>query len=175
MKQPVDKTHPPRTGWGRTAWYGAEAGIALTFLYGLLFVGYVVVRSTVNLLAIPVGDGGLAGILLGTWVSLALSSLVFAAIASIPAAAIGALTALALRAILGRVDDAHAPWRAITIGAGVCLAASLIPLALVLQSLGMQWTPAIAETLTFWLILPIALYAIAGGLAGWQVHRKLAA
>jgi hypothetical protein len=175
MKRGNRNPRAPRLGWWRTAWYGAEAGAALAFVYGLLFIGYAIVRSTLNLLAVPNADEGSISILLSTWVALALSSLVTAALASLPAGVVGALTALALRVVLSRVNRAHAPWRAIAIGAGICLAVSLVPLVLAVRLLGMSWTPSVATTLIFWLILPIALYAAAGGLAGWQVNRMLAA
>jgi hypothetical protein len=167
--------HAPRIGWGRTAWYGAEAGLALAFLYALAFIGYAIVRSTLNLLAAPNRDGGLAGTLVATWIALALPAFVVAALAGILAAIIGALTALALRALLSRMNAAHTPRRAIAIGVGVCLTVSLTLLVVLTQGLGLTWTPVVAMTLTFWLVLPLATYVVAGGVASWQVNRMMAA
>ncbi len=167
--------HVPRVGWGRTAGYGAEAGIALAFGYALAFIGYAVVRSTLNLLTPPAPDGTLAGTLIATWIALAVPALMLAAICGILAAVIGALTALVLRALLSRVNPTHAPQRAITIGVTVCLSVSLALLVLLNQGLGVRWTPATAATLTFWLLLPLVAYVVAGGMVSWHVNRRLAA
>jgi len=166
--------HAPRISWGRTAWYGAEAGIALSFLYALAFIGYAVVRSTLNLLAAPNIGGELAGALVATWVALALPAFIFAVLGGILAALIGALTALALRALLTILNAAHTARRALAIGVGVCLTISLALLVLVAQGLGVTWTPTVAATLTFWLILPLATYIVAGGAVSWQVNRMMA-
>jgi hypothetical protein len=171
----TQSTHAPRIGWGRTAWYGAEAGIALAFLYALAFIGYAIVRSTLNLLAMPNLDGGLASTLVATWVALALPAFVFATLAGILAAIIGALTALALRMLLCQMNAAHTAWRAVAIGIAICLSVSLALLVMLTQGLGATWSPSVAATLTFWLILPLVTYIVAGGVAGWQVNRMIAA
>ena len=169
----AQKTHAPHVGWGRTAWYGAEAGIALALLYALAFIGYAVVRSTLMLLATPNPDGGLAGTLIATWISMAVPAFVLAAIVGILAAALGVLTALVLRALLSHGNPTHAPQRAIVIGVGVCLTISLMLLVLLTQGLGVTWMPATAAALIFWLVMPLVIYVVAGGTASWQVNRKL--
>ena len=171
----AEKTHAPPIGWGRSAWYGAEAGLALAFLYALAFIAYAITRSTLNILATPDIDGGLAGTLIATSVALALPALVLAALASLLAALLGALTALVLRALLSAAIRAQRAWRAVAIGVALCLAVSLTLLAVLQQGLGLAWSPVVAATLTFWLILPLGTYVVAGGLAGWQVHRMFAA
>jgi hypothetical protein len=163
-----------RIGWGRTAEYGAEAGIALALVYALAFIGYAVVRSTLNLLAPPAPGDGLAGTLIATWVALAVPTFMLAVIFGILAAVIGALTALVLRALLSRVNSTHAPQRAVSIGMAVCLTVSLALLVLLYQGLGVRWTPATAATLTFWLLLPLVAYVVAGGMVSWYVNRRLA-
>jgi hypothetical protein len=57
----------------------------------------------------------------------------------------------------------------------VCLTVSVALLVLLQQELGLRWTPVMAATLTFWLALPLVTYVVAGGLAGWQVNRMIAA
>src|SRR6476659_1038113 len=96
----MQNTLTARLGWGRTAWYGAEACVTLAFVYTLVFIGYAIVRATLAILATPDIDAGLASTLIATWAGLALPALVCAALASIPVALIGALTALAVRALL---------------------------------------------------------------------------
>jgi len=167
--------HVPQVGWGRTAGYGAEAGIALALVYALAFIGYAVVRSALNLLASPAPDGGLAGTLIATWISLAVPAFVLAAMCGILAALLGALTALVLRALVSRVNPTHAPQRAIAIGVAVCLSVSLALLLLLYHGLGVRWIPATAATLTFWLLVPLVVYVVAGGVASWHINRKLAA
>jgi hypothetical protein len=169
------RIHPQHVGWGRTAWYGAEAGIALTLLYAVAFIGYALVRSTLNLLATPDLDGGLAGTLFATWISMAVPAFVLAATFACLAALLGALTALVLRVLLSDLNTLHRPRLAIATGIGVCLTISLVLLALLSQGLGVTWTSATAEALTFWLILPLVTLVLAGGLASWQVNRMLAA
>jgi hypothetical protein len=168
-------TNISRLGWGRTAWYGAEACVALAFLYTLVFIGYAIVRATLAILTTPDIDAGLAGTLIATWAGLALPALVIAALAAIPAALIGALSALAVRALLALGSATPTPRRAVASGLAVCLVVSLALLALVMQGMGVTWTPATAATLTFWLVAPLVLYSIAGTVASWQVGRKLAA
>jgi hypothetical protein len=172
MKQP---TTIGRLGWGRTAWYGAEACVTLAFVYTLVFIGYAIVRATLAILATPDVDAGLAATLIATWAGLALPALVIAVLAAIPAALIGALTALAVRALLALGSAIPTPRRAVASGLAVCLGVSLALLALVMQGMGVTWTPATASALTFWLVAPLVLYVIAGGVASWQVGRKLAA
>jgi hypothetical protein len=171
----AQNVHAPQVGWGRTAGYGAEAGIALAFVYALAFIGYAVVRSTLTLLATPAPDSTLAGTLIATWISLAVPAFMLAAILGILAAVIGALTALVLRALLSRVNPTHAPQQAIAVGVAVCLTVSLALLVLLYRGLGVRWTPATAATLTFWLLLPLVAYVVAGGMASWHVNRRLAA
>src|SRR5215212_8134727 len=163
-----NKTHTARWGWGRTAWYGAEACVALAFAYALVFIGYAIVRSTLTIVATLEIDAGLAGTLIATWAGLALSAVVIAALAAIPAALIGALTALAIRALLGLGNATPTPRRAVASGLAVCLVVSLALLALLTQAMGVTWTPATAATLTFWLVAPLGLYVIAGTVASWQ-------
>jgi hypothetical protein len=171
----IQHAHVPRVGWGRTARYGAEAGIALALVYALAFIGYAVVRSTLTLLAPPAPDGTLAGTLIATWTSLAVPAFVLAAMCSILAAVIGALTALVLRALVSRVNPTHASQRAIGLGVAVCLTVSLALLVLLYEGLGVRWTPATAATLTFWLLVPLVIYVVAGAMASWHINRKLAA
>ena len=168
-------TQTARLGWGRTAWYGAEACVTLAFLYTLVFIGYAIVRATLAILATPDIDAGLAATLIASWAGLALPALVCAALAAIPAALIGALTALAIRALLALGDATPSPRRAVASGLAVCLVVSLALLALLTRAMGVTWTPATAAALTFWLVTPLMLYVIAGGVASWQVGRKLAA
>ena len=40
--------------------------------------------------------------------------------------------------------------------------------------MGVAWTPATAETLTFWLVLPLAVYVVVGGVASWRLGQRLA-
>jgi hypothetical protein len=170
----TQNAHTPQVGWGRTAGYGAEAGIALAFGYALAFIGYAVGRSTLTILTPPTPDGTLAGTLLATWASLAVPAFVLAAIFGILAAVSGALTALVLRALVSRVNPTHAPRRAIGMGLAVCLSVSLALLVLLYQGLGVRWMPATAATLTFWLLVPLLIYVVAGGVASWHINRKLA-
>ena len=160
-----------RHGWGRTAWYGAEIGVALSFLYALVFIAYAVVRSTSVLLGTPNPDGGLAGTLIATWAALALPALMIAALAGILAAVIGALTALAARALVSFGTARPTPRRAAGSGLAVCLVTCLALLLLLMQGFGVAWTPATAETLMFWLIVPLMIYIVAGGLIGWHFNR----
>src|SRR3954468_10637703 len=161
----IQSTHTARWGWGRTAWYGAEACVALTFLYTLVFIGYAIVRSTLAILATPEIDAGLTATLIATWAGLALPALVVAALAAIPVALIGALTALAIRVLLALGSATPTPRRAGASGLAVCVVVSLALLALLTQGMGVSWTPASAATLTFWLVTPLVLYSIAGTVA----------
>jgi hypothetical protein len=172
MKQ---KAHTVRIGWGRTAWYGAEACVALAFLYALVFIGYAIVRSTLAIVATSSVATGLVGTLIATWAGLALPALVCAALAAIPAALIGALSALSVRALLTLGNATPTPRRAAASGIVVCLAVSLALLALLTQGLGVTWTPATAATLTFWLLAPLVIYSTVGVVASWQMRRMLAA
>jgi hypothetical protein len=172
MKQ---NTHISRRGWGRTAWYGAEACVALAFLYTLVFIAYAIMRATLAIMATPDIDAGLAGTLIATWVGLALPALVIAALAVIPVALIGALTALAIRALFALGGAIPPPRRAVAGGIAVCFAISIALLALLWQGMGVTWAPATAATLTFWLLVPLVLYCIAGGVASWLMSRMLLA
>ena len=165
----TQRTHTARLGWGRTAWYGAEACVTLACLYTLAFIGYAIVRATLAILATPEIDAGLAATLITTWAGVALPALVCGALAAIPAALIGALTALAIRALLALGSATPTPRRAVASGLTVCLVVSLALLALLTQGMDVTWTPATAATLTFWLLAPLVVYVIAGTVASWQV------
>jgi hypothetical protein len=157
--------------WRQTAWYGAEAGAALALLYGMLFTFYAVARATSAILATPEIDGGLAATLAATWISLAVPALVVAIIAAVPAGVVGALTAIVLRGLVSRAGVASRPGQALAAGVALCLGLSLALLALVMGGLGIVWVPATAEALTFWLLAPLVVYSIAGGVAGWRACR----
>jgi hypothetical protein len=162
-------------GWGRTAWYGAEIGIACSYLYALAFTIYAVVRTTSMLVGVPNQDGGLAGTLIATWAALALPALIIAALAGILAAAIGALTALAIRALISFGNVMPTPRRAAGSSVAVCLVVCLALLTLLMQGFGVAWTPATAETLMFWLVAPLIIYTVAGGVIGWHFNKLFAA
>jgi hypothetical protein len=162
-----------QVGWGRTARYGTEAGVALVLLYALLFISYAAVRSGLTLLATPDVDGGLLRIVIATWLALALPALAFAMICALPAAAIGGLTALLLRGLLSSLGIARTVGRGVAVGGVACLSLSLGLLGLALGRIGGAWTPAVSETLTFWLFLPMAFYIVAGSVAGGQMARML--
>lgn len=36
---------------------------------------------------------------------------------------------------------------------------------------GLDWSPEIAETLTFWRVLPRVIYIVAGGAASWKLNQ----
>jgi hypothetical protein len=160
-----------RPGWGRTARYGAGAGVALALLYTLAFTCYATVRSTSALPATP--DAGLLQTLLATWLSLAPPALGIAAILALPVAAIGALTALLLRVLVTALGSARTPGHGLALGATVCAALSLGALGLLLRSVGPSWSPVMAETLALWLLIPLLLYTVAGALAGREMARIL--
>jgi hypothetical protein len=164
---------PPPISWGRTAWYGAEAALALVFAYALAFLGYAGLRASITILATPDIDGGLAGTLLATWVSLALPSFVVAALFTFVAVPLGAATALAIRMLLVMLHIIHKPGQAALAGALLCLTVSLVLVGLLNRSLGVAWSPVSAESLTFWLLLPLLVYTVAGGAASWQVSKGL--
>jgi hypothetical protein len=164
-----DFTTTRRVSWARAIWYGAELGVALTCVYTVAFIGYAVVRSTVMILATPGPDAGLAGTLASTWLSLALAATEVALLCALPAALLGAATALVIRALLTLADAVSSPARAGALGAAVCLGFSLALVALVSGGLGVAWTPTSAEALTFWLVLPLLIYVVAGGVVSRQL------
>jgi hypothetical protein len=164
-----------RFSWARTAWYGAELGVALACLYTLAFIAYAVVRTAFKILTTPEVAGGLAGTVLATWVSLALASIVIAALLVVPVALLGAATALGIRALLAPAGALGRPARAAALGALVCLGISLALVALLAGGLGVAWTPASAATLTFWVVLPLLIYVLAGALASRRLAQLLPA
>jgi hypothetical protein len=175
MRGAIMKEQHVRISWLKTGWYGAEAGIALTLLYALAFLLYAVVRSTAAITATSGIDGGLVRTLIATWLSLAVSTFGFAVVLAVPAAIIGALTALALRvAIVPRPSVGAYAQSAVVAGLAISLSVSLVLGALVVYGLGVRWAPASAETLIFWLILPLAIYIIASAVVGWRVRRLAA-
>jgi hypothetical protein len=145
--------------------------VALALLYALAFSLYAAIRSTGAILATPQIDGGLAGTLLATWFSLAVSTFALAIVAAVPASVAGALTAVALRALVSSAGVAARPRRGLAAGLMLCVGLSLALLALLIGGLGLAWMPATAEALTFWLLAPLVVYSIAGGVAGWRASR----
>ena len=75
---------------------------------------------------------------------------------------------LIVYAISSTLIRKRAPLRAILIGLGVCSLVGLAILLLLGNGAGLRWTPALAETHTFWLGLPLVLYVVAGGVASWR-------
>jgi hypothetical protein len=161
-------------GWARTARRGASLAAGLVATYSLSFLGYAVARSTLRLVAIPELDGGLIATLLATWLSLAVPVAVFAVFCTLPATLLGAATALLVRALLVRSGAARGRVSAALLGGGVCLALSLVLIALLALGLGLVWSRGAAEALTFWLGLPLVLYIIAGALASYRLQPILA-
>jgi hypothetical protein len=133
-------------GWGRVASGGAVVGLMTSGVYALAFLGYAITRATATLLLTPGIDGGLAGMV--------------------------AVTALLIRALLARLTPAQGWARAALLGSGVCAAISLIFLALLEVGLDVTWTRGTAEALTFWLVLPLALYTLVGALGSCRLQRE---
>jgi hypothetical protein len=174
MRGEIMRGHHLRISWLYTGWYGAEAGIALTLLYALAFLLYAVIRSTAAISITPQIDGGLTRTLIATCVSLAVSTSGLAVVLAVPAAIIGAMTALALRAVIAQPPVGAYVQSAVVAGLAISLSVSLGLVALIVYGLGVQWSPASAETLIFWLILPLAIYIIASAVVGWRVQRLVA-
>lgn len=160
------------TGWGRVARGGAVAGVMTAGVYALAFLGYAIARATATLLLTPRIDGGLAATIAETAMSLVVPVAVFAALCALPAAGLGAVTALLIRALLARVTAAQGQVRAALLGGGVCAAMSLVFLALVDVGLGVTWSRGTAEALTFWIVLPLVLYTLAGALGSCRLQRE---
>lgn len=158
-------------GWGRTARGGAVVGAVAVGTYALLFLGYAVARATSTLLLTPDIDGGLARTIAATGLSLAVPVAVLAALCALPAALVGAATALIIRVLLVRMPAIQAP---AALGGGVCAAAGLALLALLSGWLGIAWTRGTAEALTFWVALPLVIYALAGALGASHLQYTLA-
>lgn len=160
-------------GWGPTAAGGAMLGAVAASAYALAFLGYAALRATARLLVTPDIDAGLVATITATWVSLAVPVAVFAALCALPAAVVGSLTALLLRAVLRRVTVARGRVPAGLLSGSVCLVLGLALLALLARGLGLVWTSGTAETLIFWLVLPLALYTVIGALAGCRLSGRL--
>jgi hypothetical protein len=158
-------------GWGRVASGGALVGLMTAGAYALAFLGYAITRATATLLLTSDIDGGLAGTAAVTALSLAVPVAVFTALCALPAAGLGALTALIIRALLTRMTTAQGQLWAALLGAGVCVAVSLVLLALLAGGMDLAWTSGTAEALTFWLVLPLVLYTLAGALGSSRLQR----
>lgn len=89
------------------------------------------------------------------------------------AALLGAVTALLIWGLSVAWNHEHAPDQALAIGAGTCLGITLLFIVVFFQGLGVTWTRTVAETLTFWVMLPLLVYIVAGGLASWALNRRL--
>jgi hypothetical protein len=157
-----------RPDWGLTACYGAELGVSIALLYALAFTGYASVRSTFSLLTTPDVDAGLAVTLFTTWLSLIVPAVGIAAMLMLPVAVIGALTALLLRGVT-MLSLARIPSRGLVLSGAMCTVLSITTLGLPALYTRADWTPAMVETLTFWLIIPMLLYIVAGALAGREM------
>ncbi|CAG0943011.1 hypothetical protein ANRL1_01172 [Anaerolineae bacterium] len=158
-----------KLAWGRIAWYGAELGIAFAFVYALAFIVYAIVRATIDLIATPQIDAGWLNIALATWFSLAVPALLLAALFTPVVAIIGALTALGVNAIASARNAS--PRQAALIGAETSGVFALALIALLTFGAGFTWSLAIIETWMFWLVLPLLLYVVAGGVGGWMLSR----
>lgn len=164
---------PLRTHWFTAAGRGAEIGIALDFGYATAFLIYALLRSTTTLLATPDIDAGWFGTAFATWTALTLPAFVFAALFVPLVALLGALTGAAVYALLPVFNPERAPRRAAMIGIGVCSLVAFVLVLLIRLGAGVQWTPALAETLTFWFALPLLIYVVAGGAASWRLNQLL--
>jgi hypothetical protein len=145
-------------------------GLTTAGVYALAFLGYAITRATATLLLTPDIDGGLAGTVAVTAVSLLVPVAVFTALCALPSMGLGALTALIIRSLLSRVTAAQGRERAALLGAAVCAAISFILLALLTSGLDISWTRGTDEALTFWLVLPLTLYTLAGALGSWWLQ-----
>src|SRR5579859_467211 len=169
---PTDPTSRPGLGW--LAGRGAGAASLALLAYTLAFLLYAFTRSGLTLLATVNEAAGLPATLLATWVALSIAALTIALLVWPLAALVGAVTALLISALCAAWNREHVPGRALAIGAGACAAPAAL-IALALAGVGPAWTPSLAETLGFWLGLPLLVYIATGGLASLELNRQLAA
>jgi hypothetical protein len=153
------------------AWYGAELGAAADFAYALAFILYALARSTYDLLATPAIDAGWLNIAIATWLALAVPAFLLAALFAPIVMVFGALTALLVKVVLAARNPSRASRRAVALGVTVCAFVVIVILALLVFGMGLTWRPAIAETLAFWIVLPLVLYVVAGGIGGWELNQ----
>jgi hypothetical protein len=160
---------------GYVALRGARVGILAVLAYALAFMVYAVVRSSFTLFATVNQDAGLWGTLLASWVSLIIPALTIALLLFPLGALFGIVTALVIWGISAAWNREQAPNKAVAIGVGTCIVIAVLLVVLLNQGLGVTWTRTLAETLTFWLALPLLVYIAAGGAASWALNRRLGA
>jgi hypothetical protein len=144
-------------------------------VYALAFMVYAVVRSSFTIVVTVNEDAGRLGTLLATWLSLIIPALTIALLIVPLAVLFGVVTALLIWGISAAWNREHAPTKAVAIGSGTCVVIAVVLIVVLSQGLGLRWTSTVAETLTFWLALPLVIYILAGGTAGWELNRRLAA
>lgn len=152
---------------------GAGVGLLAVFVYALAFIVYAAVRSSFTVFATVNEDAGLFGTLIATWVSLSIPALTIALLLAPLAVVFGVIAALLIWGLSAAWNREHAPKKAVVIGSGTCaLLAALLIVSLNL-GFGLTWSQTVAETLTFWLALPLLVFVGAGGLASWELNRRL--
>lgn len=157
--------------WSRVARAGATVGLMIAGAYALAFLGYAITRATATLLLTPSIDGGLTGTIAVTALSLAVPVAVFATLCAPLAAGLGAATALLIRTLLARMPMVYGRLGAALLGVGMCVALGLVLIGMLARGLGLVWNSGTAEALTFWLVLPLVLYTLAGALGSSQLQQ----
>jgi hypothetical protein len=159
MKHTKSVAHPTV---GYVVTRGAGVAFLAVFVYTLAFTMFATVNE----------GAGLFGTLIAIWIALSIPALTIALLLLPLAVLLGVVTVLLIWGISAACNREYAPNKAVSIGSGTCILIAMLLIVSLNQGLGLSWAPTVAEALTFWLVLPLLVYIVAGGLASWELNRR---
>jgi hypothetical protein len=153
-------------------YYGALISTAAIFLYALVVMIYVIVRSS-NFIFSAMPAGERAGIMVANGFAVAYSVAVFSIVMAIVSSAVGATSAIIIKWSLVRFNNKSDMQRAVFMSGAVAMMV-LVIVYIILRTLLKGWmTWQYPETLFFWFGIPAVLFFGACVVGGTKLNELL--
>ena len=150
---------------------GATCGLALALAYSLLFMLYVITRSSISIADAVASGDHLTGTLVASSASTLWHACRFAAALSLVAAVVGIVTVLVIYRLLWLTGSIRRGRKAAWVGLAGALAVAASVQFLVYLYLDFSIASVPFQTYLFWLGAPALLHVVAGGVGGWYLAQ----
>ncbi|MFZ1785999.1 MAG: hypothetical protein WAU23_12415 [Ferruginibacter sp.] len=151
---------------------GATITIAATFVYSIIIMIYVTIRSSATIYSImPAGER--SGILLANGFSVAYAVAIFSMIMALISSIAGAITAIIFRKLVLFFNPKYQAQKAVLISSAATLSLVAVMYIVLHVLVKNRMTFQYPETFLFWFVFPAIICFVTGVIGGIALNRKI--